>query len=91
MNGNVCGEIKLVVVFMPSLLTRFAQAEKESRVPLTLSQAQQIRSNAVAVLVSGEVALKLEQRRRFRDLDPDDFWTDWQRLRESPMAPDVAP
>jgi hypothetical protein len=81
------GEIRLVIVFMPSLLNRFAEAEKEFRAPLTLSQAADIRNKAVGISVSPEIAFKLEERRAFRDLDPDHFWADWQRCRLTRPAP----
>jgi hypothetical protein len=77
----VLGEEKLFPVFMPSLLRRFREAEQESGSPLTCYQAQEIRNTAVGILLPGPIALRLEERRGFRDLDPDAFWTDWQQTR----------
>src|SRR5690349_7431764 len=65
-----CEEIRSVAVFMPSLLKRFAEADRQSGAPLTHSQAQDIRNTAVHVLVSEETASKLQQRRGFLDLVP---------------------
>jgi hypothetical protein len=83
MANVVAGKAKMLPVFMPSLLSRFREAEAESGSPLTSKQAEQIRENAVVLLIPEQTALKLQERRVFRDLDPDRFWTDWQQLRRS--------
>jgi hypothetical protein len=77
------GDEKLFPVFMPSLLWRFRLAEEQSGSPLTSTEAKAIRDNAVGVLLPEPIALRLQQRRGFRDLDPDRFWTDWQQVRSS--------
>ena len=79
--------MRLVAVYMPSLLQRFTDAEKETRAPLAYLPARRIRNEAVAVLVPGEIPSKIQQRRAFRDLNPDHFWTDWQRLRDETSRP----
>ena len=86
MTNVVFGEQKMFPVFMPSLLTRFREAEEQSGTPLTQIEATQIRDRAVGVLVREEIASKLEQRRGFRDLHPDEFWSDWQRMRSDARA-----
>jgi hypothetical protein len=73
---------RMVPVFMPSLLTLFREAEQKSGSPLTFDEAKQIRNEALGVLVTQEVATKIETRRGFRDLDPINFWNDWQELRD---------
>jgi hypothetical protein len=65
---------------MPSLLTCFRNAERDSGSSLTLETAQKIRATAVAFLANDEMALKIEYRRGFRDLDPISFWGEWQAL-----------
>jgi hypothetical protein len=70
-----------MLVFMPTLLTCFRDAEKKSGTPLTLEAAQKIRATAVAFLANDEMALKIEYRRGFRDLDPIAFWDEWRALR----------
>src|SRR4051812_39783657 len=82
-----CERIKLVAVFMPSLLNCFAEAEREARAPLTHCQAKKIRNTAIQVLVSEETASTLQQRRGFVDLDPDDFWTEWLQRRKATQPP----
>ena len=74
-----------MLVFMPSLLACFRNAERESGSSLTLEEAQKIRRTAVAVVLNEEVALKMEQRRGFRDLDPISFWSEWQALSRSEL------
>jgi hypothetical protein len=83
MANVVFGEEKMSQVFMPSLLSRFREAEAESGSPLNSKQAEEIRESAVALLLPEPAALKLEERRGFRDLDPDSFWTEWQQIRSS--------
>jgi hypothetical protein len=86
MPSGTYGEMKLVAVFMPSLFAAFQTAESGSGTPLTFSRAREIRNQAVGVLVTEELAAKLEQRRGFRDLDPDEFWSDWLQLRKESLA-----
>src|SRR5438045_3444908 len=88
----VFGALKLYPVFMPCLLTRFRQAEQKAGSPLTPVQAQEICSHAVGIMVSEDLVAKLEQRRGFRDLDPEHPWNEWQRVRaEADRRTTVAP
>jgi hypothetical protein len=81
MANVVFEEEKMFPVFMPSLLSRFRDAEAELGSPLTSRQAREIRDNAAGVLLPEPIASKLEERRGFRDLDPKNFWNDWQEFR----------
>ena len=76
----VCRETQYRLVFMPSLLRRFREAQDHSQAPLTAPQARAIRAEAVGVRVTLEIASKMEQRRGFKDLDQDNFWAEWQQL-----------
>lgn len=68
-------------VFIPSLATLLAQAERIKGNRLTESEARRIRDKAVCMMMAPEDAVKLAESRGYRDVEPENFWADWHRLR----------
>jgi hypothetical protein len=87
MPPDVIAGPKLVAIFMPSLLRLFSEAERKTGSHLTYDLALQIRTRAVGLMVTEEVAEQITKRRGFRDLDPTDFWKQWEKRSPSPAPP----
>jgi hypothetical protein len=70
-----------VPVFMPPLAHILALAEKQAGRPLDEAAVLAVRDAAAVMMLSGEHAAQMDGRRGFRDVDPEDAWADWHRLR----------
>jgi hypothetical protein len=84
MPPDVIAGPKLVAIFMPSLLRLFSEAERTTGSHLTYDLALRIRRQAVGLMVTEEVAEQITKRRGFQDLDPTDFWKQWEK--RSPLS-----
>jgi hypothetical protein len=73
----------LVPVFVPSLASLLMKAESESPHPLTREQVLAIRDAAMVMMLPREVA----ELRGYDDLDPEECWEEWQRLRVTRARP----
>lgn len=71
----------LVALFMPPLATVLASAEREAGRPLTEVEVMAIRDRTVVMMVRPEIAEEMTASRGFRDVEPEDCWADWHRLR----------
>lgn len=71
----------LVLVFIPSLAELLVASEKEKGAPLSQEEVMAIRDKAVCMTVLESVARSLEERRGYRDLDPEQAWPEWLSLR----------
>src|SRR5687767_14323381 len=71
----------LVPVFIPPLATFLAHAEKVKGSRLTESEVVRIRDKAVCMMMAREDAAKLVESRGYRDVEPENCWADWHRLR----------
>jgi hypothetical protein len=71
----------LVPVFVPPLVTLLAATEREAGRRLTEEQVERIRDRATVVMMKPEDAERMAESRGFRDVDPEDCWADWHRLR----------
>ena len=72
---------KLIPMFMPSLASLLVHFEKKKGSPLTESEVLDIRDNGVCVMVPERVAGKMEEQRGYRDVDPENCWSDWNALK----------
>lgn len=72
---------QLVPVFMPPLATLLAAAEAQKQAPLTPHEAEQLRDEAVCIMMKAEDAAEMQTSRGYRDVEPEDVWADWHRLR----------
>jgi hypothetical protein len=72
---------ELVPLFMPSLAAMLAAAEQEKGAPLTEQEVIALRDGAVVMMVTPDGADSMAVSRGYRDVDPEDCWADWHRLR----------
>jgi hypothetical protein len=81
----VAADEPLVPFFIHSLAFHLAQAEQRKGAPLTEEEVLRVRDQALCVMVTVEQARAMSEARvratGRRDLDPDNVWADWQRLR----------
>jgi len=71
----------LVPLFVPPLATLLADAARKKGDRLTEAEVTKIRDAAVVMMVKPAEVAPLEAQRGFRDVDPEDCWRDWHRLR----------
>jgi hypothetical protein len=74
-------EPDVVIVFIPALAPLLVRAEELKGSPLTEDEAIRIRDNAFCVTMTAEQARAIEENRGYADLDPENLWPEWQRLR----------
>jgi hypothetical protein len=74
-------ERKLVLTFIPALITVLLNQEERNGSPLTEQEVLEIRDKAIAVALPTEVALQIAESRGYQDIDPDHCWEQWQRAR----------
>ena len=72
----------LVFVFTPSLIATLLAAERNKGSALTEHEVLNIRDNAEVVASLPSDALKVEERRGYRDIDPEACWLQWQEARK---------
>ncbi len=77
MNGK-----KLVQVFNPSLAALLLAAEKDKGSPLTEDEVIAIRNSSTMMMVPEESAAEFEKKRGYKDIDADNCWEEWCKLRE---------
>lgn len=73
-------EPQVVPVFIPPLVSLLAHAEAQKGSPLTEAEVLQIRDQSVCMMMAVDRARELEERRG-PDLDPQNYWAEWQRVR----------
>jgi hypothetical protein len=73
----------VVPMFVPALAHLLRQAEQAKGSPLTRAEALQVRDKGTCMMLRAEAALALEDKRGFRDIDPEDCWEEWQALRQA--------
>jgi len=74
-------ERKLVPVFIPPLAALLGAAQKQRGGDLTTQEVTQIRDRAACIMMEPADAKALEASRGFRDVEPEDVWADWHRLK----------
>jgi hypothetical protein len=72
---------KLQPVCVPPLATVLAAAAQKKRLRLTGPEVLALRDQAAAIAMNASEAAKLEASRGYRDVNPEDPWADWHRLR----------
>ena len=71
----------LIPVFMPTLVSVLLHHEREKGSPLTEPEVIAIRDNSVAVMLPRSAAIEIAQKRGYDDIDPEQCWAEWQRVR----------
>ncbi len=74
-------EERLIPVIMPSLAAILSDAEQKKGSPLTEAEVVRIRDAAPCVILRESAVAALEEKRGYRDIDPDNCWQEWQHLR----------
>ena len=72
---------RLIPVFVPPLANVLAFAEQAKGSRLTPKEAEAARDKASCIMMGEPEAAKLRESRGYRDVDPEDCWADWHRLR----------
>jgi hypothetical protein len=75
------GDEKLVMVFMPTLVSTLLRHENEKRSALTKDEVLHIRDNATCVMLPAANAKAVEQNRGYADIDSASCWEQWQVIR----------
>lgn len=76
-------EKPLEIVFIPALAPLLVRAEKLKGAPLSEAEVLRIRDDAACVVVPPAQKEALEQKRGYRDLDPENCWAEWGELRRT--------
>ena len=71
----------LIPVFIPTLANMLAFAEQTKGAPLTAAEVEAVRDNSTCIMMESTDAQKLAQSRDYIDVNPENCWADWHRLR----------
>jgi hypothetical protein len=71
----------LLPVFIPPLALVLANAAKQKGSDLGRDEVEAIRDRAMCMMMKRADAKTLEASRGFRDIEPEDAWADWHRLK----------
>lgn len=71
----------LVPVFIPPLALLLARAEQLKESPLTESEVVRIRDESVCMMMPRDKFEDMHSERGFRDINPENCWVEWHRLR----------
>jgi hypothetical protein len=72
----------MVTVFIPPLVTLLLHAEKQKGAALSKAEVIKIRDKSPCITMSVANANKLGETRGYRDVDPENVWSDWQMFRD---------
>ena len=81
-------EEDLILVFIPSLVSRLLAAEKQKGSPLTQAEVESTRDRATCVALPMDVAAHVCESRGYDDIDPEQAWEAWQVVRLTLINPD---
>jgi hypothetical protein len=73
---------KMTQVFNPSLAALLLAAETDKGSPLTEEEVFAIRNSATLMMVPAEIVHELDEKRGYKDIDPDNCWKEWCELRK---------
>jgi len=74
-------EESLVAVPIPAFITTLYALEQKTGVPLTRDQVEELRDNAVCMMLPLSAIEKMEEERGYPDIRMSDAWDDWQQAR----------
>jgi hypothetical protein len=66
---------------MPALVVLLARAEKQKGAPLVENDVLALRDGATVVMVPANQTEAITRERGYDDLDPENCWVEWQRVR----------
>ena len=71
----------LVPSFTPALIAVLLNRENAKGEPLTEKEVIEIRDSSVAMMVPRSMERALAASRGYDDIDPENVWAEWQRVR----------
>jgi hypothetical protein len=71
----------LVIYISPSLVSTLLNRERAKGSPLTEEEVIQIRDSCPAIALTQEDARRMDELRDYLDIDPENCWEEWQRVR----------
>lgn len=71
----------LIIYPVPSLVATLLNRERTKGSPLTEEEVIQIRDTCPAIAMPPDVARKVDESRGYLDIDPENCWEEWQRVR----------
>jgi uncharacterized protein YegJ (DUF2314 family) len=81
---------RLVPVFTPALAPLLLRAEQLKGSPLDRAEVLEIRDGASCVMMTVEDAQALQEKRGYRDLDPERCWEEWRSFRSELLGAEAA-
>jgi hypothetical protein len=81
MGENMSNPDNLVPVPIPPLATVLAYAERTKGSRLSESEVETLRDECVCIMMQAADAEALAEKRGFIDVNPENCWADWHRLR----------
>ena len=72
---------ELIIYISPSLVATLLNREKAKGSPLTEEEVIQIRDSCPAIALTREDARRVDESRGYLDIDPENCWEEWQRVR----------
>ena len=72
---------ELIIYPVPSLVATLLNREAEKGAPLTEEEVIAIRDAVPSIAMTRDQAAKVDERRGYRDIRPENCWIEWQRAR----------
>jgi len=72
---------ELIIYPIPSLVATLLNRETAKGSPLTEEEVIQIRDSCPAIALTQEDARRVDESRGYLDIDPENCWEEWQRVR----------
>lgn len=72
----------LIIVPVPSLVATLLDRERAKGSALTEEEVLAIRDAAPSMAMPRDVAQKMAESRGYEDIDPENAWAEWQRVRQ---------
>ncbi len=73
---------ELVIYCVPSLVATLLNREQAKGSPLTEEEVIQIRDGCPAIALRPETAKEMDEKRGYKDINPDYCWEEWQEARK---------
>jgi hypothetical protein len=71
----------LIPTFVPALVAILLNQEHEKGRPLTEDEVLEIRDKGACIMLPPDEARALSAGRGYDDIDPENVWEEWQRVR----------
>lgn len=74
------------IVFIPALIIVLIDKEQGMGRELTRDEVESIRDDATAIRLPAEAAEDIIRERGYRDIDPENVWSEWQAYKADRMS-----